>query len=96
MTRSSSFSLASRVSIITAMVVASTLVSDERSNTVSSFISRGCGTQRAKSEASLENHVGAEAHHCGSSGEDAALDGVVERLLYFTPSQARNLRMIIG
>jgi hypothetical protein len=52
--------------------------------------------QRAESEAALENHLGADPHHGRGSGENAALDGVVERLFYFTPSQARNLRKIIS
>src|SRR5579872_593364 len=49
----------------------------------------------AKAEGALEKHlVGATRYH-GRCGEDVSLDGVIERLLYLTPSQAQNLRMMI-
>ena len=51
--------------------------------------------QRAESEGSLEGQIDTDPHHDGGSGDDTALDGVIERLLYFTPSQIWNLRVII-
>src|SRR5271170_590698 len=41
--------------------------------------------QRSESEGTFENHVGAGTHDHRGSGKDAALDGVIERLLYLTP-----------
>src|ERR1700722_12843995 len=42
--------------------------------------------ERAISEGALKNHLGAAAHDHGCAGKDVSLDGVLERLLYLTPS----------